>query len=350
MWKFNIIKEWDNVWSEEHLHEWNALLESSPTAHVFFHPMVARIWVDTYMPLRNLTPIFVWGESTSGNRAFLPLVLWKKDWKGAFLHSIIPVGYSDYDYHDPLFVSNPSVEELTFYWNELMSLLETYHADEVLLSGFRDRCVLADGTWEQGEICPSLDLTKINSEEALMAFFGTKLRGDIRRQIRRLGEMGELRFVEYASVKDIPDGLFEQFMAAHRLKWPNAYKAPHFHERLVAASGLDGPIHFSAMMIDDTPVAWHLGFEWQGVYYYYMPAGNPEYLKQSPVKIHLYHLILRAIERGYTLYDHLRGDETYKSGWSDGFQYVNDKKVYGSSLSSRLKQGLIKLKTSFKGS
>jgi CelD/BcsL family acetyltransferase involved in cellulose biosynthesis len=177
-----------------------------------------------------------------------------------------------------------------------------------------------------------------------MAFLGTKLRGDIRRQIRRLGEMGELRFVEYASVNDVPSGLFELFMEAHRLKWPHAYKAPHFHERLVAACGLNGPIHFSAMMLDDTPIAWHMGFEWQGVYYYYMPAGNPDYLKQSPVKLHLYHLILRAIERGYTLYDHLRCDETYKSGWSDGLQYVNNKTIHSGSVPSKIKHGFLKLK------
>ena len=344
MWKFDIIKEWDKVWSEEHLHAWNELLNQSPTSHVFFHPIVAKIWVDTYMPLRNLTPIFIWGESTNGNRAFLPLVLWRKDWKGAFLHSIIPVGYSDYDYHDPLFVNSPDDDELVAYWEELISQLQIYRADEVLLSGFRDRCVVSNDSWKQGEICPSLDLTKIDSEEALMTFFGTKLRGDIRRQIRRLGEMGTLRFVEYASVKDMPDGLFEQFMEAHRLKWPHAYKAPHFHERLVAACGLNGPIHFSAMMIDDTPIAWHMGFEWQGVYYYYMPAGNPDYLKQSPVKIHLYHLILRAIEKGYTLYDHLRGDETYKSGWSDGLQYVNNKTIHSGSVPSKIKHGILNLK------
>lgn len=344
MWKFNIIKEWDNVWSEEHLHAWNELLSQSPTSHVFFHPIVAKIWVDTYMPLRNLTPIFVWGESTSGNRAFLPLVLWEKNWKGAFMHTIIPVGYSDYDYHDPLFVNSPDDDELVAYWDELTILLQSYRADEVLLSGFRDRCITSNNSWKQGEICPSLDLTKVNSEEALMTFFGTKLRGDIRRQIRRLGEMGTLRFVEYASVKDVPDGLFEQFMNAHRLKWPHAYKAPHFHERLVAACSVDEPIHFSAMMLDDTPIAWHLGFEFQGIYYYYMPAGNPEYQKQSPVKIHLYHLILRAIEKGYTLYDHLRGDETYKSGWSDGFQYVNDKNIHSGSVPSKIKHSILNLK------
>lgn len=344
MWKFEVIEDWEKVWSERHLAEWSNLLSQSPTSHVFHHSILAKIWVDTYMPLRRLSPIFIWGESVTGNKAFLPLLLWRRDWKGAFLQSIIPVGYSDYDYHDPLFDHYPDDAELSAYWGDLLTLLHTYDADEILLNGFRDRCLSSNGTWEQGEICPSLDLTKIDSEEALMAFLGTKLRGDIRRQIRRLGEMGELRFVEYASVNDIPSGLFEQFMEAHRLKWPHAYKAPHFHERLVAACASNGPIHFSAMMLDDTPIAWHMGFEWQGVYYYYMPAGNPGYLKQSPVKIHLYHLILRAIERGYTLYDHLRGDETYKSGWSDGLQYVNNKTIHSGSVPSKIKHGILNLK------
>lgn len=346
MWRFKIVQNWKEVWEVEHLNNWNNLLMQSPTSHVFFHPIVAKIWKDTYMPLRNMTPLFVWGESTNGNKVFLPLVLWKRDWKGAFVHSIIPVGYSDYDYHDPLFQNEPSEEELSSFWNELIALLSSYKADEILLNGFRDRCInpCSDGEWLQGEICPSLDLTQISSEDALMAFFSTKLRGDIRRQIRRLGEMGALRFVEYTSFKDIPDGMFEQFMEAHRQRWPNAYKAPHFHERLVAACSLGGPIHFSAMMLDDTPIAWHLGFEYQGVYYYYMPAGNPEYQKQSPVKIHLYYLIVRAINEGYTLYDHLRGDETYKSGWSDGYQYVNDMLIHSGRVSSKIKHGLVKLK------
>lgn len=350
MWKFYVIKTWDSVWSEEHLSEWSNLLSKSPTSHVFFHPMVAQIWVDTYMPLRKLTPIFVWGESQDGNKAFLPLVLWKRDWKGAFLRSIIPVGYSDYDYHDPLFLIAPREEVLTSFWNELLRTLEAYNADEILLSGFRDRCVLSDGIWTQGEICPSLDLTNITSEEELLSFLGSNLRGDIRRRMRRLGEMGELHFVEYASFKDIPDGLFEQFMEAHRQKWPHAYKAPHFHEHLVASCGIDSPIHFSVMMLNNQPISWHLGFDFQQGYYYYMPAVNLEYQKLSPGKIHIYHLMLRAIEKGYTLYDHLRGDETYKSGWSDGCQYVNDRIVHSGSVPSRIKHGLIKLKTSFRRS
>lgn len=125
----------------EHLASWYNILMQSLTSHVFFHPTVAKIWVDTYMPLRKMTPLFVWGESANGNKVFLPLVLWKRDWKGAFVHSIIPVGYSDYDYHDPLFQNEPSGEELSSFWDELIALLNSYRADDILLNGFRNRCI-----------------------------------------------------------------------------------------------------------------------------------------------------------------------------------------------------------------
>ena len=194
MWRFNIIQDWNSVWGENNLQVWNYHLKLSPFSHVFFHPTMVKIWLDTYIPLRKLTPLFVWGESTDGNKVLLPLVMWKKDWKGAYMRSIIPVGYSDYDYHDPLFLNSPNEEELSSFWDELLILLHTYSADEILLEGFRDMCVVTKNEWAQDEICPSLDLTKIPSEESLMAFFSTKLRGDIRRQIRRLGEMGTLRF------------------------------------------------------------------------------------------------------------------------------------------------------------
>ena len=345
MWDFNIIQNWESVWKEEHLNKWNNLLKVSPTSHVFYHPLLVQIWIDTYMPLRDIAPIFIWGKSSKGNKVFLPMVLWKKNWKNAFIRTIIPVGYSDYDYHDPLFLERPTDKELSSFWKELIAKLKTFNADEISLTGFRDGCYVKDNHWIQDEICPSLDLVKISSEEDLMSFFSTKLRGDIRRQIRRLEEMGSLKFVEYRSVHEIPTGLFEQFMDAHCKKWPKAYKAPKFHNLLVESCSTNGPIHFSAMLLNDEAIAWHLGFEWQGIYYYYMPAGNPKYLKQSPVKIHLYNLIIRAINKGYKLYDHLRGDETYKTGWSDGFQYVNNRCLKNRCISSRIKHCLIKLRT-----
>lgn len=347
MWNFKITTDWGQIWNNSFQKQWQELLDASPTSHVFFHPTVAKVWVDTYMPLRKMDALFVWGK-TESNSVFMPLVLWYRNWKSAFVKSIIPVGYSDYDYHDPLFLHSVSKDELCTFWGELLQELQKWGADEICINGITDSSVTEGESWKKGEICPCLNIAGMKREPDLMTFFDTKLRGDIRRQKRRLNEIAFLEFKEYIDGQDIPNEVFEAFMDAHRKKWPNAYKAPRFHQNLINQCRPGGPIHFSTLNVGDTVVAWHLGFDFKGTYYYYMPAGNPEYKNFSPVKVHLYHLICRAIERGNTKYDHLRGDETYKSGWADGSQYVNTLFASRDCLTTKLKKNVLNLRSIIK--
>ena len=317
----------------------------SADSHVFFHPTLVRVWMDTYSPIRKLSSIPIEARSTSGNSALLPLVLWRRNWRQGFVNSIVPVGYSDYDYHDPLFSHSPSVEELKAFWSELSEFLRQFGADEIRLDGIRSDMVGDSEAWRRDEICPNMDISAFKDGEQLLGSFSTKLRGDIRRQIRRLNEIGELHLVEYASGSEVPEEVWKTFMEFHSRKWPNAYKAPGFHRRLMECCSLDGPVHFSTLMAGDRHVAWHLGFEHNGVYYYYMPCGNPEFSKQSPVKVHLYYLMARAIAKGLTQFDHLRGDETYKEGWSDGSTFVNSLLIENPSVTYNAKKLIIYFKS-----
>ena len=337
MWDFKTLDSIDDSLWLDHLMK-------AEVSHVFYHPLLMRAWMDTYKPLRNLMPITVEATTSDGNHALLPLVLWKRSWRQGWVRSIVPVGISDYDYHDPLFLRKPSDEELESFWSELFCFLRPYGADEVVLGDMRTEVLGGGGDWTEKDICPNKNLTGMDTEDSLMAFFSTKLRGDIRRQMRRLGETGELTLREYASADEVSEGLWTQFMESHRRKWPHAYKAPGFHRRLLDCCSVDGPVHFSALMAGDTPVAWHLGFEFRGVYYYYMPCGNADYSRQSPVKVHLYHLMARAIGKGCALFDHLRGDEAYKDGWSDGFTHVNTLTERHESIGLAVKTSLLKVK------
>jgi CelD/BcsL family acetyltransferase involved in cellulose biosynthesis len=336
MWRFEICEDWDVIWSDAYQERWMQIMIISPNTHVFFHPSLVKAWVKTYLPLRNISPIFFFGKETeSGNEVFFPLILWKRNWRSAFLHSIVPVGYSDFDYHDPIFTKGTDSMKLDDFWQGIGSYLKAYHPDNIILDGVHTVTLPIQYKVISEEPCPYLDLSEISSEKDLMSFFQTSLRGDIRRQIRRLSELGDLIFKDYKSFEEAKE-TFSLFIKEHSLKWPNAYKAPHFHENLLK-EGLGTTIHFSSLNIGATAIAWHLGFEYKGIYYYYMPAGNHEYAKFSPVKIHLYYLMKRAVENKFMKYDHLKGDETYKGGWSNGVDYVKTLYWNNSSVTSSTK-------------
>lgn len=338
MWKFNIISDADKG-LKACADQFNAAINP----HVFAHPDLLLAWLKTYRPMRHMQPVFVTGTANDGNTVTFPLVHWHRNWKNAFLNILVPIGYSDFDYHDPLFTMPLANKQL--FWSELLAFLKKeINFDNILIEGITDNIALDSAQWEKGEICPQLNLDGIDSEDDLMRFFKTSLRGDIRRQMRRLSEIGELTLAEYNSYDSIPPKTFEAFMYNHQLRWPKAYKAPHFHENLLRDGLKAGCVHFSVLKAGDKEVAWHLGYEYNGVYYYYMPCGNQEYLKYSPTKVHLFYLVRRAVEKGYSVFDHLRGDENYKDGWSNDFRYVHTVTVRNKSLSSKLKFRLLTLR------
>ncbi len=332
-WKFDLINEIPN-----------SFISQAETGHVFFQPEMIRSWLDTYLPLQNMTPIFVMG-SDGRNEVFMPLVLWQRNWKNAFLKMIVPIGNSDYDYHDPIFKFKPTQEEVDSFWPRLVAFLKANYKFDILdINGITDSYISSTNDWSRGEICPMLTLDNLNNEEELMAFFKTSLRGDIRRQMRRLNELGELSYREYSSLEEVPSGTFAEFLRQHSIRWPQAYKAPKYHKNLLKNGLNSGIVHFSTLSVGGTEIAWHLGFAHNKRFYYYMPAGNQEYFKFSPTKIHLFYLMRRAVEQGYEVYDHLRGEENYKSGWSNAEQYVNSIMFKSNSPTYFLKQSALSLR------
>lgn len=323
------------------------LLLTGYSRHVFLQPDLLKIWLDTYKPLRKQNPIFIKGVSAN-NEAFIPLVVWKRNWKNAFLNTLVAAGNSDYDYHNPVFLNLPNRNEIDSFWTGLLNYLTSnFKFDTLRINGITDEFVSQKLTWATEEICPALDLSNLHSENDLFAFLKTSLRGDIRRQIRRLNEIGELSFVRYTNRKDITSSTFTDFLNQHSKRWPNSYKAPYFHENLLKKGLETGLVDFSVLKCGDKEIAWHLGFKYDKKYYYYMPAGNVDFAQFSPVKVHLFFLIKDAIEQGFDLFDHLRGDENYKAGWSNTSQNVHIFNWDSPKFTSRLKRSLLKLRHRF---
>jgi len=342
-WNIKFVTDWDEIYSESFQDRWLQWIENAVNSHVFFHPALCMAWIETYRPLRNLEPLLCIAENKSAT-VFLPLVLWKQNWKNAFRKIIIPVGYSDFDYHDPL--ANRSLiqgEWTSFYETLLNKLKHVADFDAIDLNGLTTEVCTA-GWRQEKDIAPFTDLAGFRNSEEFLQSLKTSLRGDIRRQIRRISELGSLTLYEYTTVGEALEVL-PHFLELHSARWPGAYKAPRFQENLVHHTSGAGILHFTSLKAGDKILSYHLGFEYKQRYYYYMPVIEPLYENLSPGKIHLYKLAEYAFNNGFTIFDHLRGDENYKAGWA-----TDVKKLYGLSLEneplvSRVKNKLYGLKT-----
>ncbi len=344
MWNFHIETAPERIFSPDYVAEWIALYNQCDT-HVFNHPLLIRAWIKTFSASNHITPIWIHGvDSDTNARSLWPFVLWRRNWKNAFIRVLMPAGGGDFDYHTPLIYPNANLDQ---YYTELINFLQkSVDCDKISISGIPDSHLPAVKMgWTQGEICPMLMLKDIPDVDTLMRFFKTSLRGDLRRQMRRLGEIGPLSMAEITSQEDV-NVEFNSFMSAHSSRWPNAYKIPGFHRLLLSEPLLKSDIvSFTALRAGQTTVAWHLGFQDKNRFYYYMPAGNPEFAQYSPVKVHLLKLVERAISLNIPVYDHLRGEETYKSGWSNAAQHVNALHIDSLELTSKFKRNILNMRS-----
>jgi len=324
-WKFEWITGWETIWSDDFRKKWRAWLDQSWSGHVFFHPALVKAWVETYRLLWDISPLFLIARHDDMT-VFLPLVLWKRNWKNAFLREIIPVGYSDFDYHDPIIVGKNEVYEQDNFWSSLLEELNLLglNYDTVNITGIRAKFAGTGPNWHEDGICPYCDISDFTTPEDFLPALKKSLRGDLRRQIRRLREQGELTYHVY-SPDDLAESLaiLPEFLALHTKHWPNAYKAPHFHENIVRQGLQKGIVHFSELRLDGKSISWHLGFIDRDRFYYYLPAIDPEFSKLSPGKVHLLKCVEEAIRLKLSVYDHLSGVESYKSGWTNKLERLS---------------------------
>ncbi len=341
--KFEWITDWETIYSEPFQQQWFRWCENAINSHVFFHPALCMAWIETYRSIRNIKPAFCIARFQD-TVIFLPLVLWIQNWRNACYRLIIPVGYSDFDYHDPLVNTNEFTNEIMpAFWVELKhSLPQRFYFDSFILDGLRQ---YSHFPWfsEVIEISSFAYIGHFCYGGEFLQSLNTKLRGDIRRQIRRLQLLGNLHLITY---KDplLLEQSFTGFMERHTHRWSKAYKAPDFHHNLIYRGLPNGPVHFSELKVGEQTLSWHLGFLYNRCYYYYMPAINQEWQNYSPGKIHLFKLIEDAIEKGTDLFDFLRGEEKYKTGWSGNTQEIHQIDLHLTNMSSCYKRPLLFIK------
>ena len=234
MYTFDFITNWDSINSKEFQNKWLTWLEQANNSHVFFHPAMAKVWIDTYKDIRSIKPLFCIATDKNNNIVFFPLVIWEKDWKSAFEKVIIPVGYSDYDYNSPLIIGKDI--DFDLFWNQLIDTIFKEFKNEfdtLELTGVQEKYISNNKNWTIDDICPIIELKNFTSYNSLLESLKSKERGDINRQTRRLKEFTDYEFKVYKK-NELKDAIkmLHKILYHHSLRWPNAYKAPNYHYNL----------------------------------------------------------------------------------------------------------------------
>lgn len=152
-----------------------------------------------------------------------------------------------------------------------------------------------------------------------------------RTKVKRLGEMGEVRFVAPTDA-DMPatmDVLIAQKSKAFaRMGIANMFARPGhtaFYRELGIAPHLRGLIHVSRLDVGPTWAALNLGLTHRDCYYHILASyDDGEVSRFGPGAAHLRELLRYAIERGLGRFDFTIGDEPYKRDWCDSEQKLYD--------------------------
>lgn len=157
-------------------------------------------------------------------------------------------------------------------------------------------------------------------------YFGTidgKLRRDLRRRLRRLGDEGEVVFETLDGRERLPELLDEGF-AVEGSGWKDERGTAidsnevtrTFYGDVSAWAAERGLLRLSYLRLDGRVLAFQLAFEDVGSYFFIKGGFDPEMRKFAPQKLQVKHLIERAFEIGLDSFEFLGHVEDWKTEWT----------------------------------
>jgi len=322
-WQFEWLTTRDAIERPDFIAWWRCLSEAAASPQPFFTPEVVGAWLKVYSGVVHWEPRFLVGHRKGGGELLLPLVSMRGEWKDAWPRVWQPVGFNDFDYHDPLVSPDlASCEEDL--WDVVLAEVQRAgagNADVLLIPRLH---APRQSAWiKPVEVSPFLDLSQFSGVEALLRILDRRMRGDVRRQERRLETVGPVRLrVAAPDALDAALGMLREFKRCHRARWPHDSKPAGFLDAILRDCLAAGHVHLSALEVGDRPISWVFGFRNRDRLYSYNIAFDAEWANYSPGKVHLLLLIKHAMETGIRVIDFLRGDEPYKWQWTSSFDQL----------------------------
>ncbi len=333
-WSFEWLRSWDQVWSQENLSRWQALVDR-PDAHAspFSTPTLSRVWLESLGGRARFAPCFVWARHASGQQAAWLLVVLRGGWAQGFLRLMIPVGaalrpispgMTLYDYQEPAVApaaDGPSMLAPGF-WEAFLGALRARQGawfDRCAFPKLRSMCFEPGLAVTPVDAAPFLRLAPYADLEAFLMARKPRLRTNIRRSFRLLEALGpvEFRMHEAGEVETIL-GWLPALEAARAERYPGSEMPSGFLRGVVTEGLAAGLLACSSLSVDGRAISWDVGFLKGGTYYGYIRSFDTQYAQQSPGMAHLARIVEWMLAHGGGKLDFLLGQEKYKAGWTDG--------------------------------
>jgi CelD/BcsL family acetyltransferase involved in cellulose biosynthesis len=309
--------------------EWSAFERSAECTVFQTFGWLAR-WQQHIGSLSGTRPAIVLGRRTGGALLFiLPLAI---EMRGP-IRRLTWLGSELCDYNAPLIARDfwAHVGDFGALWGEILHLLRN---DPRLHFDFVDMQKMAEKIG--GERNPFLALATLpNASSAHVATLGrnwddyykqkrsSETRKKERKQLRRLAEIGEVRFIDVedrAEIERTIETLMQQKaktfarMGVENLFAREGYRAFW----LDVATTLRGVTHVSRLEVGTTIAATSLGLMFGDCYYLVLSSYHDgEVMRFGPGRAHLHELLRDTIERDIHRFDFTIGDEPYKRDWAD---------------------------------
>lgn len=343
-WKFSWITSWDEVWHGRLKTCWTGTQNDALYCSPFYYQPNLQAWVDAKGGEAQLSPIFVLAEARNANSILLPLVMAKPSKRKSRLQTALPVGHTDYDYHDPI-ILGPSANSYCItadFWSELARALtrsSTIEVDRIVLPRVRAPLLEEADVAKVVESASYLRLADYDCFEQYVQGRSKNLRKSIRRKINKFLRNGPMAYKIYGA-NETEEFLAElpRFEAAGRKKYPTGGPDYTLLQNLVK-NDTGGSVHCSTLTTNGVAVSWHIGFIDRERLYSYAPMFDEAYAELSPGFLHMYYLTEDAFEQGLEELDFMRGSERYKDEWADGAQTdLLEVSVENASFASKARQ------------
>ena len=146
-----------------------------------------------------------------------------------------------------------------------------------------------------------------------------------RRQLKQLGEYGEVHFVDVQDRADrertLETLLGQKSRSFAHMGVEDLFERPGYREffrALVTDPNMHELTHMSRLDIGSTIAAANLGLRFRDCYYLIVSSYHDgEFSRFGPGRAHLNELLRHAIGRGFRSFDFTVGDEPYKRDWCD---------------------------------